>query len=185
MATYDDKTYAEIHVLEGDLAEIPGDPGGITNRGISLAWAREIGLDLDHDGDVDADDIRAIDDATARQVYLRERWQKRRYAELNDQNLAVAVFTMDILAGERAAVRALQRALRANLCPGIVDDGALGPKSIAAANGCEPLALRAAFRSEHAAYLRLTDAAQKAWAAAHGVARAEVLPGWLNRAYRP
>ena len=45
---------------EGGYSDDPRDPGGATNRGVTLATARAYKLDMDGDGDVDKADVRAI-----------------------------------------------------------------------------------------------------------------------------
>jgi lysozyme family protein len=126
----------------------PDDPGGATRFGISLRFAlRELARDadgdgridgdLDLDGDVDADDIRLLPEDLARESYRRCWWERYGYARLVDQQVATKVFDMAINMGGKQAHTLLQRALGA--CGyHLLEDGVLGPKTIAAALDAEP-----------------------------------------------
>lgn len=57
---------------EGVWSDDPADRGGPTRHGISLRYARRIGLDRDGDGDTDADDIRLVTEAEARRLYRED-----------------------------------------------------------------------------------------------------------------
>jgi lysozyme family protein len=103
----------------------PQDPGGATKWGVSLRLARRLGLDLDQDGDVDADDIRLIDEATACDVFERVFWRSARADDL-PAGLDLAVTDAAFHHGEDTARRLLQRAA------GVRVDGILGPISLRA-----------------------------------------------------
>lgn len=107
----------------------PSDPGGATKWGISLSYARyqKARFDLDGDGDVDADDIRLLTREQAIEAYRDGFWNPARCGEL-PPGLALSVFDMAVNQGQGAAVRALQRAV------GATPDGAIGSRTIAAAN---------------------------------------------------
>lgn len=59
---------------EGGFSNDPDDPGGATNFGITLRTAIENGMDIDHDGDVDVDDIRKMTPEAAMVVYKNKYW---------------------------------------------------------------------------------------------------------------
>ncbi len=90
---------------EGGLAEHPADPGGLTKYGVSMRWVQDLAreareeclrlrrscdgcvrpaagdcawqaLDLDMDGDVDADDVRACTRAQAAALFRRHFWDR-------------------------------------------------------------------------------------------------------------
>ena len=50
---------------EGDYVNDPDDPGGVTNFGVTIHTMRRLGLDLDHDGDVDKHDVQMLSCAQA------------------------------------------------------------------------------------------------------------------------
>lgn len=173
MADFTDALFERLMQAEGRVySDHPWDPGGPTNRGVTLATARELGLDLDHDGDVDADDVRLIDDPTARAVALRAYWDRYRCGQLADQDVAERYF-LGIYNTPLAASLSLQRACRACGRP-VPIDGAVGPATIAAANACDPRQLVVAFRSELAGEYRLIAARTH---------NPTPLAGWENRAY--
>lgn len=167
---------------EGRLSDDRNDPGGVTNFGVSLRFAQQLGdqdgdgwadLDIDHDGDVDAADIRAMTLADAIGVYHREWWLKNRYGELPPL-IAAKLLDLSVNAGSVQAHRLIQRALR-SLAVSVVDDGVLGLKTRSAIQACPPAILRAALCSEAAGFYRLLAALRPT--------SAGFLVGWLNRAY--
>lgn len=118
-----------IFQAEGLLSDDPDDPGGTTKYGISLRFLSSLGNlgDIDGDGDIDSDDIRALTPADAASLYLNHFWIGVRADELPDR-LNIAVFDMAVNAGVRRAVNILQQALPVKL------DGIIGPATLAAAH---------------------------------------------------
>lgn len=153
----------------------PNDPGGPTNRGISLRFLRDEGIDIDGDDDVDADDVRAITDEIAKKIALERFWNRYRCNEFNDQRIANKFFN-HVFNTPLLAITALQRACASCDIRGLPVDGKMGPATVAYVNACSPVALLAAFRSEMAGAYRVL--------AARRPASMEFLNGWLARAYR-
>jgi lysozyme family protein len=151
---------------EGGYVRLASDPGGATKFGISQRDYPQL-------------DISALTRDEAIAIYFRDFWKAGRYGELPDA-IATKLFDLSINMGPAHAVRCLQRALRACETP-VVEDGALGNSSIAAAKRANAAALLAALRSEAAGYYRtMTEVA---------VSKDErndtsFLEGWLNRAYQ-
>ncbi|PTX48634.1 putative peptidoglycan binding protein [Gemmobacter caeni] len=120
----------EIVAREGGYVNDPADPGGATNHGVTIHTLRRLGLDLDRDGQVTAADVRRLTRAQAVEIYLRHYFERPRLAEL-PVALQASVFDMYVNAGSNA-VTILQRLLTTLGWP-LVDDGVIGPKTLAAA----------------------------------------------------
>lgn len=70
-----DEMILDIIMIEKGYNDIAADHGGATNLGISLRYLKGKGLlvgDLDHDGDIDKDDIRLVDVPTVRKLYKND-----------------------------------------------------------------------------------------------------------------
>lgn len=171
-----DQLIDELLLIEGGLNTHPEDRGGITNHGISLRYARRIGLDLDGDFDVDDEDILLVTPEIARRLYKEDFYFGPRIDRLPEPVQPV-VFDMAVNHGPPRAVMILQRACNVYLNTRIVEDGIIGPKTAKAvqkvydANGLYFLQqiyiMRVSFYREIVA----KDPSQK-----------KFLNGWLNRA---
>lgn len=137
---------------EGTLSEHRHDPGGVTKWGISLRWLRSQGKlgDVDLDGDIDADDVRALTRQQAIDRYRMGFW-KPAYEQL-PQELANKVFDFAVNASHAAAHRTLQRALQNLVVGPLLVDGVIGPRTLAALGGVEEAALLREFRAAQAFY---------------------------------
>lgn len=166
---------------EGGFVDDPDDPGGATNWGVSLAYLqrldpelrRELG-DIDADGDVDVEDIRAMPADRALEIYHRQWWQRFSYGQLATP-VGVKIFDLSINMGPSQAHKLLQRAVRGAGGQAIADDGVIGPNTLAAVDAVVTERLLAALRSEAAGFYRALVAARPA--------RGKYINGWLNRAY--
>lgn len=126
---------------EGGLTDDKVDPGGITNYGISLRYLKSIGEDIDGDGDVDADDIRALTPNQAREIYRTRWWDAQRYNELEDIDIAAKMLSLGVNMGAGRANKLLQQAInRLNDNP-IQVDGIIGKNTLKAANSENVLTL--------------------------------------------
>jgi lysozyme family protein len=119
----------EIVAREGGYVNDPDDPGGATNYGVTIHTMRRLGLDLDHDGDVDAKDVRALTRHQAIDIFIRHYFEKPRI-DLLPEPLQATVFDMYVNAGGNA-VKILQRLL-GEFGERVSVDGALGPNTAAA-----------------------------------------------------
>lgn len=160
---------AKVLELEGGWVNHPADPGGETYRGVTRknwdGWLRARFGDA-YEWPPKPDQVR---------VLYREVFWDGLDLDRFPPEIAVEVFKMHIHASRHAAIRILQRALRANLREWIADDGVLGPQTWGAVARCEPAATATAMRSEAA---RHYDALVRS--------RPDLEPfhrGWINRAY--
>ncbi len=172
-----------VFLHEGRYVDRKSDPGGATNYGISLRFLVTTG-DLDHDGWIDGDinqdgkvdieDIKAMAEKDAAKLYNQYFWRPNNYDEITAESIATKIFDLAINIGSRAANKCAQRAVRA--CKGkllIEDDGIIGAKSIEAINSINHIILLPAIRSEAAGYYRQIKYKGSS----------DYIKGWLNRAY--
>lgn len=159
---------------EGHFSDHPNDPGGPTRWGISLRFAKSIGLDVDMDGDVDIEDIRKLPLERAVAVYREHWWDRYGYGQFG-LTIGGRVFGFAVNMGARPAHRVLQRALRAATGVALVDDGFIGPKTRQAFADAEVKALLPALRAEAAGHYRVLVASNQMLR--------PFLRGWEARAY--
>jgi uncharacterized protein (TIGR02594 family) len=123
------------HVLdmEGGWTDDPHDPGGPTNKGITLAvYARERGIEITSANLADLKSaLRAIPDTLVRSIYETRYWQPARCPALRP-SLALMHFDASVNHGVGAAARFLQEAL------GVEIDGEIGPITLRAASLADP-----------------------------------------------
>ncbi|MEM9247201.1 MAG: holin-associated N-acetylmuramidase [Pseudomonadota bacterium] len=120
----------EIVAREGGYVNDPDDPGGATNHGVTIHTMRRLGMDLDGDGAITAKDVRRIDEDQAVDIFLEHYYDRPRISALPGV-MQASVFDMYVNAGANA-VRILQRLLN-EMGESLTIDGAIGPKTIAAA----------------------------------------------------
>lgn len=120
----------EIVAREGGFVDDPDDPGGATNHGVTIHLLRRLGLDLDRDGDVDANDVRSVTQAQAVDLFIEHHFRRPGIDRL-PAPLRASVFDMHVNAGGNA-VRILQRLLR-EMGQEVAVDGLIGPQTVAAA----------------------------------------------------
>ncbi len=121
---------------EGGLVNNPNDPGGITNYGISLRFLAdhpELG-DFDHDGDVDAEDIKNMNVEEAMNIYKSQWWDKFKYGSINDQTISTKVFDFSVNMGSKRAHMLLQSALNKSLGLKLTVDGIIGNATMSVIN---------------------------------------------------
>jgi lysozyme family protein len=155
----------------------PNDPGGPTFWGISLRYLEQTGHDVDKDGDVDADDVRALTRADAIAIYATDFWKPLKLDLIESQAVATRVLDIAVNAGLKRATKILQKAVNSLLGEDDVRlkvDGKLGPKTRAAANAQDAVDLMAALRQKHADFYKAITKNNPAFEA--------FLEGWLRRA---
>ncbi len=123
-----DAALAHILRQEGGWSDDPFDPGGATNKGITIGvYAREKHVEVTADT-IDAlkAELRRIPEALVRRIYLERYWKPARCPELP---APLALFHVDtaVNMGVGTAARLLQQAL------GVAIDGEIGPETLAAA----------------------------------------------------
>jgi lysozyme family protein len=156
---------------EGGFVNNVNDPGGATKFGVSLRWLKQQGLagDINHDGDIDIEDIKALTLATAEGFYRTKWWDAYQYGNIAAQMTATKVFDMSVNLGPPRAHKMLQQAV------GVNQDGVLGAKTFGEVNALPSTKTIVTLQGLQAAfYRRLVEL---------NPARQPFLEGWLNRAY--
>jgi lysozyme family protein len=134
---------------EGGYVDHPSDPGGATNHGISLRYARTLGsqLDLDKDGDVDKHDILLITPAKASLVYRQWFWNDVRGDDL-PAGIDLCMFDFAVNSGAGRAIRYAQQEVRVQV------DGLIGPNTLAALQKADPASFITHYQESREAFLR-------------------------------
>lgn len=113
-----DQAFQKLLGVEGDYADLKGDPGGKTRFGITEAVARAKGYD---------GDMRALPLELAQAIYRADYWERVRAPEL-PIGLRYVMFDAAVNSGSGQAIRWLQQAL------GVPADGVFGPRTMDAVN---------------------------------------------------
>ena len=109
---------------EGGFADHPADPGGATNRGITLRTLAEW-RGVSPWWALDKDAVRALGLGETREIYRARYWDAVAGDEL-PKGLDLAVFDFAVNSGPARAVRTLQALL------GVAEDGVVGPVTLGA-----------------------------------------------------
>ncbi len=178
-----EKAMPTIFLHEGrTLVDDKNDPGGITYFGVSLRFLDRTGriskydwddCDINHDGVIDAQDIRDLTPEAATRLYKIYFWDKLLMGDIQDQDVATKFLDMALPMGTYAASKCMQRAIRSAIGLKLEEDGVFGIKSLAGLNMCKPPILLSAFKSECAGYFRMI----------RYKGSENYLTGWLRRAY--
>lgn len=137
-----DRALAEVLEQEGGYTNDPQDPGGPTNWGITIWDAR---MYWKHDAT--AADIRAMPLSVAKQIYKSKYWDALSGDEL-PAGVDLVVFDYGVNSGIHRSAMVLQRLV------GTVDDGKIGPLTLAATAKQDPVELINKICDERLAYLQ-------------------------------
>lgn len=164
MADFSEAIETVLH-NEGGFVDDPDDDGGATNWGISLRFYKKI------NPSATVEDIKNLTPQRAMEIYKQYFWDPNHYGDIKDIDIATKVFDAAVNSGPVPANICLQRAIKAQSPAQILlEDGVLGPKSIAAINSYDKSTLLPALKSELAGHYRQ-------------IADKKYLNGWLHRAY--
>jgi len=120
----------EILTREGGYVNDPDDPGGATNFGVTIGTMARLGIDLDGDGKITAEDVKRLTKAQAREIFVEYYFERPGIGRL-PAAIQASVFDMYVNAGANA-VRILQKLLN-EMGQSISVDGAIGPQTVEAA----------------------------------------------------
>ena len=122
-----DQAFHQLLGHEGSFVDHPADPGGATCWGITERVARANGY---------TGPMRALPVDLAKRIYRASYWDAVRADELPTA-VRYSVFDAAVNSGVSQSVKWLQRAL------GVSDDGAIGPKTLAAAQAADGHVIKA------------------------------------------
>ncbi len=123
---------AHVLAMEGGWSNDPVDPGGPTNKGITLrVYAAHKGLRITSANRARLmDELRRIPMSTVRAIYYKRYWLRARCDMLPDP-LALMHFDTAVNHGPARAARILQEAL------GVAIDGEIGPETLGAVRAAQ------------------------------------------------
>ena len=132
-----------IFKAEGGYSDTPGDPGGPTNFGITLATLKA----YEGNPNLTAQDVKNLTPATAKEIYRSNYWNRMQCGAL-PAGLDLEVFDFGVNAGPGEAVKALQRIV------GVTADGSIGPITLAAIGQFKPRDLISQYSEARLAYYK-------------------------------
>lgn len=166
---------------EGGFVDHPKDPGGATNKGITIGTLRRLGIDVDGDGDSDLADLKALRHEHVARVYKLFYWDAVKGDLLpSGVNYTVADFAVN--SGPARAAKHLQMAL------GLPQDGDIGPKTLAALAKADPAQVIEAIFQSRMRFLRglkTWGTFGKGWSRRVHEVRSTSLAMLANRAQQP
>lgn len=149
---------------EGLFVNHPSDPGGATNRGITLKLFKRYAVSLGLNPTVE--DLKNLTEEQAKEIYFQEFWQQMKGDEIESQQIANIVFDGFVNMGGRA-LKLLQKEA------GVAPDGKIGPVTLSIVNNSNEAILFTGYKDARIDYYkRLVDRKPQL-----GV----FLKGWLNR----
>jgi len=157
--------------FEGGFVSNPADPGGATNKGVTLQTFRDCSLQLLGLAP-SLDNLRALTDVQAGVIYKLRHWDTLRGDEIRHQALAEILVDFHVNAGRNAIVT-LQAVLNEITSAALAEDGAFGDATFAALCAADAPTLYVRLRSARIAYYTRLAAARPTLQT--------FLKGWLNR----
>ncbi len=156
--------------FEGGYVDDPDDPGGETNKGITMAVFRECSHEL-LGIEPTSHNLKGLTDAQAGIIYRARYWNKMNGDSFTSQELANIVCDFYVNAGTRAT--ALLQRLMNGMGAHVVEDGIIGSASLRALKGLAQEELYRQYKQGRIAFYRKL--------AEEKPSLAKFLSGWLKR----
>ncbi len=153
--------------FEGGYVNDPTDPGGETNKGVTMATFQQCSHEL-LGLDPTSDNLKALTDAQAGVIYKALYWNKIQGDAIGLQDLANIVCDFYVNAGGHAS-KLLQHVLN-NMGAHIVEDGSIGAGTMQALAGFDQVQVYRQYKQGRIAYYQ-----------ALGQRFPQFVKGWLNR----
>src|ERR1035437_1536473 len=153
--------------FEGGYSDDPTDPGGETNKGITMNTFQQCSHEL-LGLDPTSDNLKALTDAQAGVIYQALYWNKIQGNAFALQDLANIVCDFFVNSGTNAT-KLLQHVLN-NMGAHVVEDGGIGAASLQALAGVDQGQVYRQYKKGRIAYYQ-----------ALGVRFPQFVKGWLNR----
>ncbi len=153
--------------FEGGYVDDPDDPGGETNKGITMATFRQYSHDL-LGVEPSSDNLKALTDAQAGVFYKARYWDAVQGDAINLQELANIMCDFYVNAGTHATTL-LQRVMN-DMGTSVAVDGKIGPASIEVLNGLDQNEVYRRYKQGRISYYQSL-----------GQKYPRFLQGWLNR----
>lgn len=147
---------------EGGFVNDPLDRGGATNKGITIGTFRRF-----YGKEATVEQLKQITDDQWLRIFKEGYWNPWKADQIKNQSIANIVVDWAWASGPVTAIKQVQRIL------GVVDDGVVGPKTLAAINSADQQTL---FAEIHVARLKFVEnIVQK------NPTQVRFLKGWKNR----
>lgn len=158
--------------FEGGFVDNPADPGGATNKGITMETFRVTATPL-LGVEPTLDNLKYLSDEQAGAIYKKMYWEKARADEIELQDLANIVVDFQVNAGANA-IKLLQRVLNAaGVMPALATQGVMDTATLRAIQSLDQRDLYSRYRQGRIDYyLDLV---------ARRPQLQSFLKGWLNR----
>ncbi|HTN52453.1 MAG TPA: glycosyl hydrolase 108 family protein [Anaeromyxobacter sp.] len=156
--------------FEGGYVDDPDDPGGETNKGVTLAVFQECSREL-LGIEPTAENLRNLTDAQAGAIYKARYWDRMHGDDFALQDLANIVCDFYVNAGARAT-ELLQHVMN-GMGTAVAEDGAIGPGTLQALAGLPQDEVYRRYKQARVAYYTQLAQARPTLA--------KFLGGWLNR----
>lgn len=146
---------------EGGYNCVPGDSGGHTNLGVTLATYRSV-----FGKDRTVEDLKTLTDIEWMHIYKSLFWDKWRADEIRSQSIANLVVDWMWNSGAKYGIKIPQKVL------GVSIDGIVGPKTLAAINS---------YPNERELFCKLWQEREDFYNRIAVGPKKKFLKGWLNR----